>query len=80
MEMRRCKARDAPDFYRRVSNCLKRRIGMDRNHPGYKSEAEPFFSIVLEGLKDEVDGEHFWDAVADNAIFEFTYNFSGFTD
>ena len=53
---------------------------MDRNHPGYKSEAEPFFSIVLEGLRDEVDGEHFWDAVAENAIFEFTYHFPGFTN
>lgn len=53
---------------------------MERNHPGFKKEAEPFFRIVLEGLRDEVDGAHFWDAVAENAIFEFTYRFPGFTN
>uniref|UniRef100_I2PX26 Ketosteroid isomerase-like protein n=1 Tax=Desulfovibrio sp. U5L TaxID=596152 RepID=I2PX26_9BACT len=53
---------------------------MDRNRLGFKKEAEPFFSIVMEGLKDEVDGDHFWDAVAENAVFEFTYNFPGFTN
>jgi len=31
----------------------------------------------MDGLKGEVDGEHFWDAVAENAIFEFL---SGFTN
>jgi len=53
---------------------------MNRNHPGFNKNAEPFFNIIMEGLKDEVDGEHFWDAVADNAIFEFRYNFPGFTN
>lgn len=32
----------------------------------------------MEGLKGEVDGEDFWDAVADDAVFEFLYNFPGF--
>lgn len=45
----------------------------------YKN-AEPFFSIIMEGLKGEVNGEHFWDAVAENAVFEFLYNFPGFTN
>ena len=27
-----------------------------------------------------MDGEHFWDAVAENAVFEFLYNFPGFTN
>ena len=53
---------------------------MDRNHPGFKKEAEPFFSIVMEGLQGEVDGKHFWDAVAENAVFEFPYNFPGFAN
>jgi len=34
----------------------------------------------MEGLKGEVDGEHFWDAAAENAIFEFLYNFPGFAN
>jgi len=32
----------------------------------------------MEGLKGEVDGEHFWDAVAEDAVFEFLYRFPGF--
>lgn len=42
--------------------------------------AEPFFSIIMEGLEGEVDGAHFWDAVAEDAVFEFLYNFPGFTN
>jgi ketosteroid isomerase-like protein len=53
---------------------------VNRNHPGFNKNAEPFFSIIMEGLKGEVDGEHFWDAVAENAVFEFLYNFPGFTN
>ncbi len=53
---------------------------MNRNHPGFKREAEPFFSIIMQGLRDEVEGEHFWDAVAENAIFEFMYDVPGFTN
>jgi ketosteroid isomerase-like protein len=52
----------------------------NRNHPAFKKSAEPFYSIIMEGLKGEVDGKHFWDAVAENAVFEFLYNFPGFTN
>src|SRR5579862_2104374 len=52
----------------------------DRNHPAFNKNAEPFFSIIMEGLKGEVDGEHFWDAVAENAVFEFLYHIPGFTN
>ncbi len=51
----------------------------DRTHPAFKNKnADPFYNIVMEGLADEVDGEHFWDAVAEDAVFEFLYNFEGF--
>lgn len=50
---------------------------MERQPIGLKN-AEPFFNIVMEGLRGEVDGEHFWDAVADDAVFDFLYNFPGF--
>ena len=53
---------------------------MNRNHPAFKKEAEPFYNIIMEGLTGEVDGEHFWDAVAKDAVFEFLYNFPGFTN
>ena len=50
----------------------------DRKHPAFRENAEPFYQIIMEGLKGEVDGGHFWDAVAEDAIFEFLYNFEGF--
>lgn len=59
------------------SNKSKR---LDRNHPAFNKNAEPFFRIIMEGLKGEVDGEHFWDAVAENAVFEFLYKIPGFTN
>ena len=52
----------------------------DRNHPAFKKEAEPFYRIIMEGLEGEVDGAHFWDAVAEDAVFEFRYRFDGFPE
>lgn len=63
-----------------VAPNLMKENAMNRHRLGFKKEAEPFFSIVMEGLKDAVDGQHFWDAVAEDAVFEFTYNFPGFTN
>src|SRR3984893_1614969 len=37
----------------------------------------PFFEIVQEGLRGLVDGEHYFDTIADDALFEFRYNFPG---
>ena len=41
------------------------------------SPLNPFFDIVMNGLDGLVDGDHFWDAVADDAVFEFLYRFPG---
>jgi ketosteroid isomerase-like protein len=38
---------------------------------------DPFFDIVLEGLTGLVDGDHYFDAIADDAVFEFRYRFPG---
>jgi uncharacterized protein len=35
----------------------------------------PFFDVVQKGLDDLVDGPHFFDTIADGAIFEFRYHF-----
>jgi len=50
----------------------------NRDHPAFKKEADPFYNIAMRGLRGEVDGEHFWDAVAEDAVFEFLYVFPGF--
>lgn len=52
---------------------------VDRSHGAFRKNADAFYDIVMEGLKGEVDGEHFWDAVAEDAVFEFMYHFPGFT-
>lgn len=50
-------------------------MALNRSHPAFKETAKPFFDIVMEGLNGEVEGEHFWDAVAEDAVFEFSYKF-----
>jgi hypothetical protein len=37
----------------------------------------PFFEIIQKGLKGLADGEHYFDMIADNALFEFRYHFPG---
>jgi uncharacterized protein len=37
----------------------------------------PFFNVVLNGLKGLVDGEHFFDTFAEDAVFESRYHFPG---
>jgi uncharacterized protein len=51
---------------------------VDRSNPAFQENAEPFYRIVRQGLGDAVDGEHFWDTVAEGAVFEFRYQFPGF--
>jgi len=51
---------------------------INRDHPAFKKEAEPFYDIIMKGLEGAVDGPHFWDAVAEDAVFEFLYRFPGF--
>jgi uncharacterized protein len=39
---------------------------------------DPFFHIVQQGLAGHVDGEHYFDTIADNAVFEYRYIFPGY--
>jgi ketosteroid isomerase-like protein len=47
--------------------------------PKYKAftALDPFFDIVQRGLAGHVDGDHYFDTIADNAVFEFRYIFPG---
>ena len=38
---------------------------------------DPFFAVITKGLDGLVDGDHFWDCIADDAVFEFLYDFPG---
>jgi uncharacterized protein len=37
----------------------------------------PFFEIIMKGLRGLVEGEHYFDTFAEDAIFESRYNFPG---
>jgi ketosteroid isomerase-like protein len=39
--------------------------------------AEPYFNLVRRALGDLVDGEHFFDIVVDNVVYEVLYNVTG---
>jgi hypothetical protein len=38
---------------------------------------DPFFEVVQMGLCEFVDGDHYFDTLADDAFFEFRYHFPG---
>ena len=39
--------------------------------------ADPYFDLVRGALGDLVDGEHFFDIVADGVVYEVLYDFLG---
>jgi ketosteroid isomerase-like protein len=43
-----------------------------KKYPDYAG-AEPYFELVRSALGDLVDGEHFFDVVADNVAYEVRY-------
>src|SRR5271165_5425996 len=38
---------------------------------------DPFFEVVQKGLREFVDGDHYFDTIAEDALFEFRYHFPG---
>jgi len=48
-------------------------------NPGYAAfkPAAPYFDLVRGALGDLVDGEHFFDVVADNIDYEVLYDIAG---
>jgi uncharacterized protein len=44
-----------------------------KKYPDYEG-AEPYFELVRSALGDLVDGEHFFDIVADNIAYEVRYD------
>jgi ketosteroid isomerase-like protein len=42
------------------------------------SALDPFFGIVQRGLAGLVDGDHYFDTIAPDAVFEFRYRFPGY--
>ena len=38
---------------------------------------DPFFEVVMKGLRGLVDGDHYFDTFAEDAVFESRYHFPG---
>jgi ketosteroid isomerase-like protein len=47
-----------------------------QNYDAYKA-AKPYFNLVRGALGDLVDGEHFFDIVADDTVYEVLYDVPG---
>lgn len=45
-------------------------------YAGFKA-LDPFFEVIQRGLSGLVDGEHYFDTFAEDAVFESRYNFPG---
>src|SRR2546426_9462262 len=67
--------------YRRSSadDCVGRAKGEFVVKSKYAAFAalDPFFDVIQRGLAGLVDGEHYFDTIADDAVFEFRYDFPG---
>jgi ketosteroid isomerase-like protein len=48
----------------------------DSKYPTHEA-LNPFFEVVMKGLSGLVDGKHYFDTFADDAIFESRYHFPG---
>jgi len=45
-------------------------------YTGYEA-AKPYFDLVRGALNDMVDGDHFFDIVTDDVVYEVLYDFPG---
>jgi uncharacterized protein len=41
---------------------------------------DPFFAVVMKGLSKFVDGDHYFDTLDDDVLFEFRYRFPGYPE
>jgi hypothetical protein len=57
----------------------KEQIVTDPNYAAFTA-LDPFFDIVQQGLAGLVDGDHYFDTIADDAEFEFRYHFPGWPE
>jgi uncharacterized protein len=50
---------------------------MRNPHYASYSGADPYFNLVRRALGDVVNGDHFFDIVADNIVYEVLYDIAG---
>jgi uncharacterized protein len=64
---------------RHTLSILARQKELIMTNPKYAAckALDPFFEIVQQALAGLVDGDHYFDTIADDAVFEFRYDFPG---
>jgi uncharacterized protein len=63
---------------RRVDAHVGRRgVNYDKSAVQSFEALNPFFGVVMEGIRGLVDGKHYFDTFAEDAIFESRYHFPG---
>jgi len=50
---------------------------MTRNEYAVFEALNPFFKVILKGLRGLVNGKHYFDTFAEDALFESRYQFPG---
>jgi hypothetical protein len=50
---------------------------MTKDEYGVFEALNPFFKVVLKGLRGLIDGKHYFDTFAEDALFESRYHFPG---
>ena len=50
---------------------------MPKTEYGIFEALNPFFEVIMEGLRGLVDGDHYFDTTAEDGFFEFRYHFPG---
>ena len=68
---------DDDDVEVAVVAVLPFRVGGQLGPDAAFTALDPFFAIVQQGLAGLVDGDHYFDTIADDAEFEFRYHFPG---
>jgi uncharacterized protein len=61
------------------SACSATNLMATNKYPEHKA-LNPFFDVVMKGLKGLVDGEHYYDTLSEDAQFEFLYRFPGWPE
>src|SRR5258706_7686118 len=60
----------------KIRGRAKEQIVVDPKYAAFTA-LDPFFDLVQQSLAGLVDGDHYFDTIADDAEFEFRYHFPG---
>ena len=66
----------SPIFLHNFANLMESQKMQNPQYAAYRP-ADPYFDLVRRATGDLVDGEHFFDIVADGVVYEVLYDIAG---